>query len=446
MSILLNRSKWKSFLTIQKNCIFRISLALILLLGFTVNVLGDHRQPKKLSKHLLKLEVELLTRTKEAEDILYKSGATYEDAELLAYLDSIGRKVIPPDFKDEKVNISFKVIRDPTVNAFALPTGTIYLHTGLLSRLDNEAQLAFLLGHEISHVVNKDGVYGTQSMHSKTVSTKLFDMVLAPAAVFFGLLGDLVRSGFGLLYISSVTGYSKRQEARSDKESIKFAAKAGYPTEEGPKIIEILMEERDRYKSYEEIYFLMNHPSNKRRKKIMNKLIEKEYQDITGGTTNREAFFEHIAHVKLYNASLNIKLDRLQHAMDDVSSVLGIRPEDPEAHFYAAEVYREMAADRKKLKYELSSKQWSKINKKVDKAAQIENWRQKALDEYEIALKQDAGYFEVFRGRGLLFWDMNKPDDACVNLNKYVELDQNAQDKRYVNSLIKRIKKSLSEE
>ena len=46
-------------------------------------------------------------------------------------------------------------MRDPTLNAFSLPNGRIYVHTGLLACLESEAQLAMILGHEMTHVTNR---------------------------------------------------------------------------------------------------------------------------------------------------------------------------------------------------------------------------------------------------------------------------------------------------
>ena len=422
-----------------------ISVTIISIL-ITANGFCEHKQPKELNKYLKKTEEELIERTAKAEGILYESGAVYEDknsSEVVDYLNGIAAKAIPPDFSDDKTKIRIKIIRDPTVNAFALPNGTIYVHTGLLARLENEAQLAFVLGHEISHVVNKDGVYATQSFHNKTVSTKLFDLVLAPAAVFFGLLGDLVRSGFGLLYVSSVTGYSKEQETRADRESIKFGTMASYDPKEAPNVIEILMKEHEKYAGREEVYFLMNHPSNQWRKKKMEGLIEKEYASISTALVEKRPFFDKLVDIKIYNASLNIKMDRPEHAMDNIRSVLKVLPDNAAAHFYAAEVYRTQAEDRKKLKYELSVKEWDAMNKNTDKDSQINNWRKMALDEYNYTLSKAPDYYEAYRGLGMLYSDMNMKKEAISNLNKYLELNPAAKDKRYVVSLIKKVEAKL---
>ena len=68
---------------------------------------------------------------------------------LQRYLNTIGQRLVP---KDSPNIYSFKLLLDPIPKAEALSTGTILVSTGMVSMLDNEAQLAYVLGHEIAHV------------------------------------------------------------------------------------------------------------------------------------------------------------------------------------------------------------------------------------------------------------------------------------------------------
>lgn len=78
-----------------------------------------------------------------------------------AYVNYVGNSVIPewqkniPDEAPEKLQFRFYVVENPIYNAFALPNGMIFVNTGLLSVLDNEAQLAAVLGHEVAHVTHE---------------------------------------------------------------------------------------------------------------------------------------------------------------------------------------------------------------------------------------------------------------------------------------------------
>ena len=76
-------------------------------------------------------------------------GQLYNNPMLQRYLNNIGQRMVP---KDSPNIYSFKLLLDPIPKAEALSTGTILVSTGMVSMLDNEAQLSYVLGHEIAHV------------------------------------------------------------------------------------------------------------------------------------------------------------------------------------------------------------------------------------------------------------------------------------------------------
>ncbi|HYU31466.1 MAG TPA: M48 family metalloprotease [Thermoanaerobaculia bacterium] len=76
----------------------------------------------------------------------------YPNPSLQAYVNRLGQSLIPKE-ASENIFVSFKIIEDPLPYADTLATGTVYLSTGMISLLDNESQLAFLLMHEAGHVM-----------------------------------------------------------------------------------------------------------------------------------------------------------------------------------------------------------------------------------------------------------------------------------------------------
>lgn len=120
---------------------------------------------------------------------------------------------------------SFQIIDQPEPNAFALPGGFIYVSRGLLALLKSEDELAGVLGHEISHVVQR---------HSAKSQRKsiLPSIIAVPGVVLGGTLGgelgDKIAAPFlgaGKIYLAS---FSRKQEAEADNLGIELAAKAGY--------------------------------------------------------------------------------------------------------------------------------------------------------------------------------------------------------------------------
>jgi predicted Zn-dependent protease len=84
-------------------------------------------------------------------------GELYNNPILERYVNSLGQKIVPQGSPNL---YSFRLLLDPVPRAEALTTGTIYISTGLVSMIDSEAQLAYILGHEIAHV-EKRHVYNT---------------------------------------------------------------------------------------------------------------------------------------------------------------------------------------------------------------------------------------------------------------------------------------------
>ena len=115
-----------------------------------------------LTRHLLApLAVLLLTlgagqvQAESIGDEMYRKmveeGAVYDDPELQAYITRIGRSLVTSAKRDPD-DFTFTVIDSPDINAFATPGGYVYMNRGLLAYLDNEAELAGVLSHEIAHI------------------------------------------------------------------------------------------------------------------------------------------------------------------------------------------------------------------------------------------------------------------------------------------------------
>jgi predicted Zn-dependent protease len=79
------------------------------------------------------------------------------DPAITGYVQRLGER-LARESKRPDLKYHFSVIEDPTVNAFALPGGYIYVHTGLLNTVESESELASVVGHEIGHVVGRHGL------------------------------------------------------------------------------------------------------------------------------------------------------------------------------------------------------------------------------------------------------------------------------------------------
>jgi len=122
-------------------------------------------------------EKRLLARAKELDQELDRKGMLLETPALLNYVRSIGQPLVPKEAAGI-VDFKFHILRSPVVNAFALPNGSIYLSVGLLARLENEAELAQVMGHEIAHVVLRHGLKVYETNRANIVAAHIADLFL----------------------------------------------------------------------------------------------------------------------------------------------------------------------------------------------------------------------------------------------------------------------------
>ena len=94
----------------------------------------------------------LWQKSEQEQRVLVSNGLIYQDQALEDYLNRIAVK-LQPEPAGLKIRVS--VIKDTHLNAFAYPNGMIYINSGLLARMDNEAQLAAVLAHEIAHCTQR---------------------------------------------------------------------------------------------------------------------------------------------------------------------------------------------------------------------------------------------------------------------------------------------------
>ncbi len=149
----------------------------------------------------------------------------YPDTSLQAYVDRVGQRVARVSHLPD-LQWHFTLLDDPTVNAFAMPGGYIYITRGIVAHLNSEAQLAGVLGHEIGHVTHRHAA-------EQMTQQQLFGLGLGVASVFSSTVqrySDLAQQGLGLLFLK----YSRQDESEADELGVEYATRAGYDPREIP--------------------------------------------------------------------------------------------------------------------------------------------------------------------------------------------------------------------
>lgn len=161
---------------------------------------------------------------KEAASQVERQMQVVNNPELQSYIATIGRKLVSSP-EAGQFPYTFKVINDQSINAFALPGGPTYVFTGLIRAADNEAQLAGVMAHEISHVALRHGT----NQASKANLIQLPAMLAGVLAGGSGsMLGQLAQLGIGLGANSVLLKFSRSAERDADALGAKMMSEAGY--------------------------------------------------------------------------------------------------------------------------------------------------------------------------------------------------------------------------
>lgn len=221
---------------------------------------------------------------KEAAAEIEKQVELVEDRELNAYISAIGARLAAQPQAD-KYPYTFKVVNDPSINAFALPGGPTYVHTGLIAAADNEAQLAGVLAHEIVHVALR---HGTNQV-SKANLIQLPALLASKAIGTGSLLEKLAQVGIGLGANSVLLKFSRTAETQADLLGVQIAAQAGYDPREMARFFQKL--EADGGPRV--LQFLSSHPNPGNRMKAIEDEIRylppREYSADTGRLARMKA-------------------------------------------------------------------------------------------------------------------------------------------------------------
>ncbi len=193
-----------------------------------------------------------------------QNDGRYPDYKVQKYVQSIGykiAKVVP-----RKLPYEFYVVNSPYVNAFALPGGKIFVNVGLLYVLENESQLAGVLGHELGHVNARHHARFLEKQFGISILLNILAIVLAKSdnADLFLQFGKI---GAQLLTLK----YSRDQEREADILGVRFAYEAGYDPR-GLLETFLIFKKLGDVKAPE---WLLTHPLPENRYKEVKKIIQK---------------------------------------------------------------------------------------------------------------------------------------------------------------------------
>ena len=190
--------------------------------------------------------------------IRWRDAAYLDDPEVEEYVNRLGRKLAAVSNNPGQA-FDFFVVKDSTLNAFALPGGYIGVHTGLILAAESESELASVLGHEIAHVTQRHiaQMVGHQSQAGMVMLASLLVAVLAARSNSQVSEAALAAGQAGAL--QSQLGYSRDFEREADRVGLQTLDAAGFDVRGMPGFFERLQRASRLYENNAPAY-LRTHP------------------------------------------------------------------------------------------------------------------------------------------------------------------------------------------
>jgi Peptidase family M48 len=295
-------------------------------------------------------------------------GQLYNNPMLQRYINAIGQRLVP---KDSPNIYSFKLLLDPIPKAEALSTGTILISTGMVSMLDNEAQLAYVLGHEIAHV-EKNHAYAIVRMQvlepalnaEKEKETKEKRAVLGAVTTFAtggiggltngwngaivgglaGLAGGIIGGPLIFRDHNTVTEWGDIYENEADEASLHYMLDQSYDVREAPRLYARLETAAARDPRIG-LGFMAKATRMKARTARIQTVLTGDFKPQweaklkAGGLTGSSGEFSLImSALKRDNGIIAIDYDLFAMARDNLEDAVNLRSNDPRAQLYLGKV------------------------------------------------------------------------------------------------------------
>ena len=222
---------------------------------------------------------------KQAEQDVAQSIGYYDDAAVQQYVSQIGMKIAKAS---ERPNLpwEFHVVDDASVNAFALPGGFIHVTRGLMTAINDEAELATVIGHEIGHVTNRHSVQQISKAQIAQLGLGLGSILSSDVARFSGLAGQ----GLQILFLK----YSRDAENQADMAGFRYALNQNYDVRHMTNVMEILDRESQLGGGGRLPDWLATHPNPGARIQHITQMLDTTHRDLSHAIVDREGYLQRI--------------------------------------------------------------------------------------------------------------------------------------------------------
>lgn len=322
------------------------------------------------------------------------SGSLIKDEKVNAYVKKVFCKV-SPEYCNE---IRIYIIHAPFFNASMYPNGMMHIWTGALLRIQNEAQLASLIGHELAHYLRRH-TYTAMERAITYSGTRAWAGILLGAAGL-GNINSLLQLGLQSNFFS----YGRNAEREADGYGLVLMTRAGYDPESSSNLWQRLNETSNK-NIINSIIFYNTHPSSKERERELRRLSR------VIPTTNKKVrgkneYIKGIESLVPLLFSDEIKYGKFESSMKLFDKLIEDEFYVPYSYFAIAEFYRTSEKERD-------------LNK--------------AIENYRISEQYDPhAVKDLYKSIGLTQYSINKKEKAKKSFQKYLDLNPKASDAEFI--------------
>ena len=314
-------------------------------------------------------------------DIIKIRRALYDNPRIQDYVNRVGQALVPAD--SERL-YAFKVIQSPVPMAYTLSTGTIYISTGLIALTDNEAQLAYVLSHELAHVYKDhwklkvmnalaEQEYNRKQEKKRALYGALIGgvagavvggaMKSGEAAVALGAVGAITGAALGAALAKRMdVDWDYTQENEADDFALKNTLDHNYDVQEVPKLY-LAVTQAAAVDQRIGLGFLGNKKRVKERteyaKKVLETQLKADYEkklqaaQLVGTSPDYQLM---VAELKRDNGIMALYFDMFGMAKKNLAQAVSLRTDDARARYYYGKVLKLVArtdAERETARNEL---------------------------------------------------------------------------------------------
>ena len=248
---------------------------------------GEARMWKRIAPKIVEPKAEGKPRILKISRIGKFALVANEEAQ--EYVRRLGQALIPPhqesllDGDPNKIPFQFFLVKGKVANAFATPNGLIVIYSPMFDVLENEAQLASVIGHEITHSVQEHTRRQMQLHAKKRAAMRVGGMFAAAMGV------SVVSDVLALVEGAIRSGYSRKLENQSDRIGLEYLVRAGYDPREAPAVWKQMAK---KYGDRPTNFFWSSHATNTTRRSYLMAEIRNnyEYLDYSEFKDNKEEF------------------------------------------------------------------------------------------------------------------------------------------------------------